>query len=70
MASDGAYEINFLHCNRKVENTFFFPNVPDIADVPEKDIKLILHPPTNVTGTKRMQGKIKFDIIFSNIDLR
>lgn len=69
-ASDGAYEINFLRRNRKLENTFFFPNIPDIADVPEKDIKLILPPPTNVTGTKRMQGKIKFDIIFSNIDLR
>lgn len=37
-ASDGAYEINFLRRNRKLENTFFFPNIPDIADVPEKDI--------------------------------
>lgn len=38
MASDGAVEINFLHHSLKTENSFFFPNVPDVADVPEKDI--------------------------------
>lgn len=50
----GAYKINFLHHNRKLENTFFFPNIPDIANVSEKNIKLIVPTPANVTGTKRM----------------
>lgn len=70
MASDGAFEINFLHHSLKTENSFFFPNVPDVADVPEKDIKLILPQPTNICDTKRVKSKIKFDLLFSNIDLR
>lgn len=70
MASDGAFEINFLRHRLKTKNSFFFPNVPDVADVPKKDIKLILPQPTNICGTKRVKSKIKFDLLFSNIDLR
>lgn len=69
-AEDGAYETKFLRRSFKHDNAFYFPNIPDIADIPEQDIKLVLPPPSNIRGTKRVQGIIKFDISFYNIAIR
>lgn len=55
ISDDTAYEINFLRWSCKVDNTFFFPNVLDVADVPEKDIRFILSAPLSIHGTKRIQ---------------
>ncbi|CAG9769767.1 unnamed protein product [Ceutorhynchus assimilis] len=63
-------EVSFLRKSAKTLNTFFMPNVLDIAMVALKDIKMILPQPKLSGNTKRKQGMYHFNLDFSNINLR
>lgn len=61
--------VSYLRRSTKVKNGFRLPDVADIATVDINDVKMIL-PQPSFTGTKRQQGVYKFELDFSNIDLR
>lgn len=52
--------IKFLRLS-KIRNTFFFPEVDDIASVPLDDIKTKLPGPKTCNKTKRGSSKYTFD---------
>lgn len=63
-------EVSFLRRSNKMMNTFLMPNVPDIAMVYLRDIKLVLQTPKLSGNTKRQQGFYSFNEDLSRIDLR
>lgn len=62
-------EVSFLRKSEKVKNKFIFPNVNDVSEVDKADIAFKL-PDPRVTGTKRQQGLLQFDVNFSNLNIR
>lgn len=63
-------EVSFLRKSNKTANNFYMPNVPDIATVQLKDIKMILPQPICSGNTKRKQGMYRFNLDFASINLR
>lgn len=69
-ASSNEVEVSFLRKSLKFDRHFVFPVQPDIAHVALQDVKMILPPPCVLGQTKRLQSFFKFEINFSNFDLR
>lgn len=63
-------EVQFYRRHTKIANKFVLPEVPDIAVVPESDIKMILPKPNQHGRTKRQVDLISFEISFSSIEVR
>lgn len=51
-------------------DSFFAPNVPDLSLVVETDIKMILPPPVTQGLTKRQTSLLKFEINFTNLNIK
>uniref|UniRef100_A0A6P7FP65 Uncharacterized protein LOC114332387 n=1 Tax=Diabrotica virgifera virgifera TaxID=50390 RepID=A0A6P7FP65_DIAVI len=58
-------EISCLRKSHKCENKFFFPNVPDKAVIEKGQVVYILKP-TLVSGTKRQQSTVTFEVNLKN----
>lgn len=67
---EGDLEISFLRKNQKILNVFIWPSVPDVASVPNEDIKLLLSAPMRKNGTKRTQSFLSFEVNFFNLNVR
>lgn len=67
---DFEVEVSFFRKSNKMMNTFHLPNVPDISKVSLSDIKMVLPQATLCGNTKRQQSFYKFNLDFSEIDLR
>lgn len=67
--NENDYELTFLRKSEKMEGNFYFPDVPDIATVAKRDIKMILPQPLNYGKTKRQNSYYSFEIKF-NLDIR
>jgi hypothetical protein len=63
-------EVNFLRKSAKIGDHFVFPHEPDVSTVPLEDVKLILPPPVLLGRTKRLQEYHRFEINFSNLNMR
>lgn len=64
---NGNIDVSFL---RKKENVFVMPDLPDMANVSQKDIKCVLPAPSVLGTTKRQQCRYKFHVSFSNLNVR
>lgn len=67
MDDDGDVEVRYLRVSRKVQDAFVYPQVPDVASVPRKDIKSILPKCSVSNATSRLQSFLKFDVDFSKL---
>lgn len=65
---DEEYEIKFLRRKRNT-NSFLFPTVEDISVVQKKDIAAVL-PSSSSHGIARTSSVFKFNVNFSNINVR
>lgn len=68
-ASQGQYEIIFYRKSNNMNGQFSLPQIPDIDQVPQKNIISVLTPPKLYGSTKRQQGYISFDLDFSKYNL-
>ncbi|CAH1965743.1 unnamed protein product [Acanthoscelides obtectus] len=69
-SSNNEVEVKFLRKSVKFSGHFVYPLEPDVGMVPLNDAKMILPPPSHLGKTKRLQEYLKFEIQFSNINLR
>lgn len=65
------FEVSFLRKSGKLQGSFIFPIVEDVAPVGRSDIVLLLPEPTNVNrNNRRLASYYQFGIKFDGIDLR
>lgn len=68
--NENEFEVSFMRKSTKGYESFFAPNVPDLSLVMKKDIKMILPPPLTHGLTKRQTSLLKFEINFSNLNIK
>lgn len=66
----GEFEVKFLRKSLKYDNSFIFPITEDISLITVEKIKIVLPKPTHVGSTMRQQSYLKFEVNFSNLDVR
>ena len=64
----GDFDISYLRRKEKTSQ-FMYPQVPDLASVAIKDIKVVLPEPKSRGKTKRQSSYLYFDVNFDLINV-